>query len=64
MDIDKADLASYFDLRKMVQDRLKDALVEQYLKKIDLPDIEISPEEVKERMINILAREALNKWPN
>lgn len=48
-------------VKDSVESKLKDAFVEQYLTKITLPEIKISPEEIKDRMLQILAERALEK---
>lgn len=48
-------------VKDSVESKLKDAFVEQYLTNITLPEIKISPEEIKDRMLQILAERALEK---
>ncbi len=46
-------------VRDLVGEKLKETVIKQYLSKITLPKIEIKPEEVKDRILTILAERAL-----
>lgn len=47
-------------IRDEVRRSLKDTLVEQYLPQIKISKIEITKEEIKEKMLEILAERALD----
>jgi hypothetical protein len=59
MDIDKHDLHDFYDMKELVRSEVKEALIEQYINKTDLPPIDIKPEEVKDRMLTILSEKAI-----
>jgi hypothetical protein len=48
-------------VRQMVEQKIEDALVEQYLSQVKLPKLDISKEEIRSRMIDKLAEKALDK---
>lgn len=60
-DIDQADLASQLNLRRIVETKLEEAICDHYVKNLELPKIEISEAEVKDRIITLMARKALNQ---
>lgn len=47
--------------RDSFQRKLMDGAVEQALKEVHIPKIEIDPKEIKDRMLTILAERALEK---
>ncbi len=48
-------------VRQEVEQQLKAALIEQYVGKLEMPDITVTPEEVKDRILTILAEQAVEK---
>lgn len=48
-------------IRDMAKEEIKKAVIEQYITKITLPKIEIKAEEVKDRMLTLLAERALEE---
>jgi hypothetical protein len=61
IDAESPILFASIEIKRQVERQLKDALVEQYLPNIKLPEIKIDPAEVKDRMLQILAERALDK---
>lgn len=59
IDIDSPFLSFSANMREAVYKILKTAIVEQYLNKIKIPEIEITKEEIKDQMMTILAERAL-----
>lgn len=59
IDIDSPTLFAGRSIYDMAVKEVKQAVVEQYLKEITLPKVRISAEELKDRMIQILAERAL-----
>ena len=57
------DILSMFTgrIRDRVKNRLLDEATEKIMKKINLPKINISPKEIKDRMLTILAEKALEE---
>lgn len=47
--------------RNKLDDLLRDAVVEKVLKKMEIPKIKVTKEEIKDRMLSILAKRALDK---
>lgn len=50
--------ASY-SMKQMVENQLKEALTEEYIKKVTLPKIKFSKEEIKDRILTLLAERAM-----
>lgn len=61
IDVDSPTLWAAQSLRQDIHRSLRDALAEQYLGKIELPEITVTPEEVKDRVLTILAQQAVEK---
>jgi hypothetical protein len=49
-------------IRQMVERQVKDAIVEQYIAQMEIPEITVTAEEVKDRMLTILAERALDEY--
>jgi hypothetical protein len=66
LDIDQLDLNSHFNLRELIKAKLEHAICEQYLSEITMPEIKVDETEVKDRIITLLAKKALNEtqWKN
>ncbi len=48
-------------IKDRVKDKLLDEATAKIMKQIDLPKIKVSPEEIKDRMLTILAEKALEE---
>jgi hypothetical protein len=51
-DIDHTDLIAYTDMRLQIKNILREAIAEQYIKEIELPEIKISKAELKKAIID------------
>jgi len=60
-DFDSPTGLASFHIKQMVERQLKDALVEQYLAKVELPAIRITAAEIKDRMLTLLAERVLEE---
>lgn len=49
------------EVRKVLEEKLMDFAVNEELKKMVIPEIKIKPEEIKDRMLTILAERTLEK---
>jgi hypothetical protein len=49
-------------IRQMVERQVKDAIIEQCLSQMEIPEITVTAAEVKDRMLTILAERALDEY--
>lgn len=61
LETNELDILSMFGgrIRDKVKDKILDSAMEKIMKKIKLPNIKITPAEIKNRMLTILAERAL-----
>ena len=48
-------------LYRTVQQKLKEALVEEYVNKVEMPEIKIDPEELKKEVLSKMADKAIKE---